>query len=254
MGRAVTQPIDFIKIRLQCDTQKYHTSSSNLSRSTDIIKTIWKNEFRLRAFFKGHLTGQLLYLGWSIEYPLFNYINKNYFIGKSAAARLKSGLATGFICVLLLNPLDTLRTNLVNTKNTKKLWRDIPEILKRIKFVGLYKGLVPALLMYSPATAGLYTIYYMMQEKSGKANKTGFTSGFVAGTVIKMMIHPLDVVKKRMQINDDKIMMRTVVKDIYFNEGLRAFYKGGAVSIFKSGLGNAVRFMVLEFILKYQFK
>merc|ERR1711988_881390 len=106
--RAVTQPIDFVKIRLQCDTRK--PNSSNL---TNFIKNIYKNEFKIRGFFKGHLTGQLLYLGWSIEYPLFNYINKNYFKGKSAVSRLKSGLLTGFICVLLLNPLDTLRTNLV---------------------------------------------------------------------------------------------------------------------------------------------
>jgi len=169
------------------------------------------------------------------------------FSGSSTSARFNSGLMTGFICVLLLTPLDTLRTNLVTIRESRKLWRDIPVLMKIVK---PYQGLTPALLMYSPATAGLYTIYYMVQQKTDKVS-AGF-AGFIAGTLIKLIIHPLDVVKKRMQVSRSQIGLKNTIKSIYQREGSRAFYKAGAVSVFKSGLGQAVRFSVLEYVLKLQ--
>jgi len=119
-----------------------------------------------------------------------------------------------------------------------------------MKNVKPYQGLTPALLMYSPATAGLYTIYYMVQQETNQVS-AGF-AGFIAGTLIKLVIHPLDVVKKRMQVSRTQVGFKNTINMIYRKEGLRAFYKAGAVSVFKSGLGQAVRFSVLEYVLKLQ--
>ena len=54
--RTVLQPIDLVKIRLQCDTSK-----STLSSIPIHIKRIWTHESKFRGFLKGHVTGQLLY-------------------------------------------------------------------------------------------------------------------------------------------------------------------------------------------------
>lgn len=82
-------------------------------------------------------------------------------------------------------------------------------------------------------------------------------SGAVAGVVSKSLVMPLDVMRKRLQVQGPTRSLYSISaipqyastyslwaigKDIVAREGVRALYKGVAVSVIKSGISSAVTF------------
>jgi len=232
-SRLVIQPIDIVKIRLQTD--------ANFTTATKVTRSIWKNEGGLRGFFKGHTTGQILYLAWAIEAPIFYYINREIL----PSSKFGSGVLTGCVCTVLLTWLDSLRTNLANLKQSNRAYADLKSVLKTTQGKGLFQGIIPGMLMYGPGTAIIFTTYHYLRDIY---KLESYYSGFIAGIVVRLALCPLDVTKKRMQIENlhQRRPMRRMVSDIFKKEGFRGFWKGSAISILKSGIANGVRFCVLD--------
>jgi solute carrier family 25 (mitochondrial thiamine pyrophosphate transporter), member 19 len=87
-----------------------------------------------------------------------------------------------------------------------------------------------------------------------------FACGFAAGSIARLVVHPLDVVKKRFQVAGfsrslaygqrvDAEAYRTffsAVRTIATREGLVGFYKGLGPSLIKSAPASAITFSVFE--------
>jgi solute carrier family 25 (mitochondrial folate transporter), member 32 len=60
---------------------------------------------------------------------------------------------------------------------------------------------------------------------------SNFIAGITAGTIASLILHPADLVKTRLQVQDGRLNqdysgVRHAVKEIWKAEGVRGFYKG----------------------------
>ena len=147
---------------------------------------------------------------------------------------------------------------------------------------GLYAGVGVTLVEIIPASAiqfGTYAVLHAAALKAeskrhngdggvddggGGERKLSSTSnaacGFGAGCVARLIIHPLDVVKKRFQVAGLARSLRygervapaayasfgSAVRAIAAREGVRGFYKGLLPGIIKSAPASAITFAVYE--------
>lgn len=53
-----------------------------------------------------------------------------------------------------------------------------------------------------------------------------FAKGFFSNGIATIIIHPLDVVKSRYQVNNSNTSINTIVSDIWKSNGIKGFYRG----------------------------
>jgi len=79
-----------------------------------------------------------------------------------------------------------------------------------------------------------------------------FTAGFISGACGPMFNAPIDTIKTRIQKNPSSELGWTrfvnVTKGIYTNEGFKAFYKGLTPRVLRVAPGQAITFMVYEYV------
>ncbi|VAH84319.1 unnamed protein product [Triticum turgidum subsp. durum] len=141
---------------------------------------------------------------------------------------------------------------------------------------GLYAGLTPTLveiIPYAGLQFGSYDTFkrsmmswnryrYGIEEDDSASSFQLFLCGFAAGTFSKAACHPLDVVKKRFQIEGLKRHPRYgariesstykgmyhALTEIVVKEGFGGLYKGLFPSVVKSAPAGAVTFVAYEYI------
>lgn len=145
---------------------------------------------------------------------------------------------------------------------------------------GLYAGLSVTLLEIIPYAAlqfGLYDVFNSAYtaartrhagQQHARPQPTSwqqFVCGLAAGTLAKLVTHPLDVVKKRFQVAGLQRSLRygqrmdpaaTVslgrcVAAMYAQEGVAGFYKGVVPSLLKAAPAAAVTLCTYEFVVWY---
>lgn len=126
LGRACVQPLDVLKVRFQLQVEpiamlqteaKYHGI-------VQAIKCISKEE-GFRAFWKGHLSSQLLAVSYSaIQFVSFELYTKwasvllsrfhNQEVGElSSPVNFSCGCLSGITCAIATQPLDVLKTRFI---------------------------------------------------------------------------------------------------------------------------------------------
>ncbi|XP_020573328.1 uncharacterized protein LOC110019824 [Phalaenopsis equestris] len=194
-----------------------------------------------------------------------------------------SGAIAGCAATLGSYPFDLLRTILASQGEPKiypNMRSAFVDILRTRGIRGLYFGLSPTLveiIPYAGLQFGTYDTFkrWMMNWHRFMLSNTGspnngdslssfeiFLCGFAAGTSAKAVCHPLDVVKKRFQIEglqrDLKYgarVERSTYRNMYDallqilrNEGWAGLYKGIYPSLIKSAPAGAVTFVAYEYI------
>lgn len=72
------------------------------------------------------------------------------------------------------------------------------------------------------------------------------TAGALAGVAYNVSFFPFDVMKSIVQTSRDPVKFMDLMKSIYMRRGLRGFYPGMGITMFKAVPGNAVVFFVYE--------
>ncbi|XP_078164851.1 mitochondrial thiamine diphosphate carrier 2-like isoform X2 [Carex rostrata] len=249
ISRTVTSPLDVIKIRFQVQLeptttwtllQKEMYRSSKYRGILQTTKEIFREE-GLLGFWRGNVPGLLLYMPYTaIQFTVLHKL-KTFVSGSSKAedhlqlSPYWSYLSGGFAgCAATIGsyPFDLLRTILAS-QGEPKLWNRYrnPE-------------LNPAMTAESVSSFQL------------------FLCGLFAGTFAKSVCHPLDVVKKRFQVEGlqrhpkygariERSTYRSMyhaLKEIVIKEGLAGLYKGIIPSLIKSAPAGAVTFVAYEHI------
>jgi len=231
-SRFLIQPFDVIKIRFQVQYEPISTktSESKYKGIRHACRTI-RSEEGLRAFWKGHLTGQLLYASYiTAQFHWFDFFtrtsyqlwpqhrNKNEDNHKHLFDFVCGGLAATFT-TLTSQPIDTIRTRFV-TQGEPKVYSSLSQAVQKIYsqegLLAFYKGTVPAILLVVPESAFRFSIYswlnvqwsrFRSSAPSGKNtenNEIGMlqssVNGAISGVCAKTVIYPFDLVKKRLQI------------------------------------------------------
>lgn len=136
-------------------------------------------------------------------------------------------------------PLDRLKVVLQVQKTRASIVPAIKKIWKEGGFLGFFRGNGLNVVKVAPESAIKFYTYEMLKKVigDGKGKDKGdigaagrFLAGGMAGAVAQSAIYPLDLVKTRLQTSaceDGKIpKIGKLTKDIWVQEGPRAFYKG----------------------------
>ncbi|XP_044736713.1 mitochondrial thiamine pyrophosphate carrier-like [Chrysoperla carnea] len=275
LTRALCQPFDVLKIRFQLQSagRKYTSISQALYNIT--------KEEGVAALWKGHVPAQTLSISFGLlQFSTWEYISKickNYediILGKEIVS-FGAGATSGVVATVCTFPFDVIRTRLVAQTHTDKTYEGFLHAIRFIyKHEGIstfYKGLTPTLIQAVPYAGSQFMFYrlfseiydkwfekivpdqHVFQEQLNITLSKSVVSGSLAGLCAKIVVYPLDLAKKRMQIQGmrewifkkHKFVCRGLVSCIIQttkNEGFTGLYKGLLVSSIKAFVVSGLQF------------
>ncbi|KRT78680.1 mitochondrial carrier protein [Oryctes borbonicus] len=277
--RAVCQPLDVLKIRLQLQVEPISQTSISKYRSILQACILIRNEEGIRSFWKGHVPAQLLsivYGGvqfWSFETLCRKANTFNLAKSYTPLVNFSSGFVAGSLATLLSFPFDVIRTRLVAQSEKYKAYNGIinafVKIYKSEGFPVYFRGLTPTIIQVAPH-AGIqfmcYKIFAQFYKYVFTIDENEYTtvgsilSGSLAGLCAKTVIYPLDLTRKRMQIQGfeetrkhfGRIFsckgMVDCIQKIYVVEGFLGLFKGLSPSLAKAVATSALHFASYEYI------
>lgn len=299
ISRTVTSPLDVIKIRFQVQlepTTSWALLNGHISRPSkytgmfQATKDIFREE-GLWGFWRGNVPALLMVMPYTaIQFTVLHKL-KTFAAGSSKAENhinlsaylsYVSGALAGCAATVGSYPFDLLRTILASQGEPKvypTMRSAFVDIISTRGFRGLYAGLSPTLVEIIPYAGLQFGTYDTFKRwtmdwnriRSSNTSSTGadnnlssfqlFVCGLAAGTCAKLVCHPLDVVKKRFQIEGLQRHpkygarvehrayrnMSDALSRIVQAEGWAGLYKGIVPSTVKAAPAGAVTFVAYEY-------
>ncbi|KAH6769718.1 Mitochondrial substrate carrier family protein [Perilla frutescens var. hirtella] len=297
VSRTVTSPLDVIKIRFQVQLEPttqwalLRREAYGQSKYTGMLQAT-KDIFReegLPGFWRGNVPALLMVMPYTaIQFTVLHKL-KSFVSGSSKSEdhinispylSYVSGAFAGCAATVGSYPFDLIRTILASQGEPKvypNMRSAFSDILGNRGIRGLYAGLTPTLIEIIPY-AGLqfgtydtfkrwamawnrYRSAYAIEADDAPSSFQLFLCGLAAGTCAKAVCHPLDVVKKRFQVEglqrDPRYgarvehrayrNMHDALRQILHREGWAGLYKGITPSVIKAAPAGAVTFVAYEF-------
>lgn len=282
--RLLVQPLDVLKIRfqLQIEPTSKSITSGKYSGVWQAFKLIYKEE-GFASLWKGHVPAQVLSVVYGyVQFMAFEAITEFLWRTYPVSTTPKWKPVSHFVCggiagclsSTVAQPLDVLRTRLV-AQGEPKVYKNIYQAACRMYInegvISFYKGLVPTLVQIFPHAGlqfGFYAFFKSFWEMSFNIKKKdpyqpadveeSLVCGALSGICSKGIIYPLDMVKKRLQVQGfheargtfGKVQsysgMLNCFKVVAKEEGVAGFFKGLAPSTLKAGLSVALIFCTYE--------
>ncbi len=257
--RFVIAPLDVVKIRLQLQT---HSLSDPLSHrdlkgspiykgTLPTIKHILREE-GITGLWKGNIPAELMYVSYSaIQFTTYRSVT----LGLQAtfgehrlpatSESFIAGASAGAVATTATYPLDLLRTRFA-AQGTEKIYSSLAASIREIAksegprgfFQGLGAGvgqIVPYMGMFFASYEALRLPFGNLQLPFGSGDAT---AGIMASVVAKTAVFPLDLIRKRLQVQGPtrsryvhknipvyKGVFKTM-RDIIQKEGTRGLYRG----------------------------
>lgn len=282
--RAVSQPLDVVKIRLQLQEQPIKCSYySKYHGMWHAAQTICREEGVL-AFWKGHNPAQLLSVVYGlVQFSSFEVLTQQVWswlpvyltVSLRPVNHFVCGGVAGCLATLSAQPFDVIRTRFIAQGQPKvynSMFDAARQIVYKEKFTGLYRGLVPTLIQIAPQTGFQFAFYSLFTSLwkfiSGRSvtrpqhHNTGAVGGLIcgsaAGLCAKILVYPLDVIKKRLQMQGFEYGHVVVgssrhyrsfmhcARQVVTYEGVSALYKGLGPSVLKALVTTGLHFSTYE--------
>lgn len=273
LGRFCSQPLEVIKLQVQLQ------SKENVQKKTIpvIISQIWEYD-GMRGFFRGHNAAQVLgILQGSMQFWGFNQfriiLNETPLKNFGYIRDFMSGSIAGSLSVILLNPLDTVKTRVISQRISKTTKHSIftmyYKTLYNEGFQALFRGTSAGIVQVAPLI-GLKFMFYNFfcgilmgnldgtkMEKSELPGYVLFVSGALSGILSNALTYPMDVVRRKMQLTNVKRDAGTDLQvackkmilcgaSIQKKSGFRGFFVGVVPSLLKSAVSTSVTFLVYD--------
>ncbi|KAH8254327.1 hypothetical protein KR032_009578 [Drosophila birchii] len=270
--RSLTHPLDVLKMRMQVQAglyamRKYRGVLHGISRMYV--------EEGSQGLMRGHNMSQVMGIiqglvqFWTYE-QLSLLTRKASFLRDHIFLRhfLCGGIAGCCSCAASY-PFDIVRTQVMATENVihRTMVQGFRHVYGMNGWNGFTRGLSFALLETFPLM-GLKFLFYKylnaltqaMQQKKKHEIHGGslLVNAAVAGGIAKVVVYPVDLVKKRLQMEtfkkdlkgsccqiDCPTLQRCIATTLQY-EGVRGFYKGLAPTVVRSMLANAIYFSVYD--------
>ncbi|SJM87260.1 probable Mitochondrial aspartate-glutamate transporter AGC1 [Zygosaccharomyces bailii] len=254
IGATAVYPIDLVKTRMQAQR-----SLSLYKNSLDcFLKAISRDG--IKGLYSG-LGPQLLGVApeKAIKLTVNDMMRKlsTDKAGKiSVKAEIFSGACAGACQVIFTNPLEVVKIRLQVKSEYAKDSIHLSEtsalgIVKKLGFMGLYKGVLACLMRDVPFSAIYFPTYAHVKKNIFNLNPQSTTgrsrlktwelllSGALAGMPAAFLTTPCDVIKTRLQIDPRKGEIRYhgiahAARTIMKEEGFKSFFKGGGARVLRS--------------------
>lgn len=298
--RFLCQPFDVIKIRFQLQLEPINRKSmvSKYRSIPQTVRTIVAEE-GLTALWKAHLCAQLLSCVYGmIQFSSFELYTqmvtspgisgkqRDFAVKHQHLVHFLCGSMSGFSATLVAHPFDVIRTRIIaqSEPRTYTSTMNAYSTIVRVEgYRGLFRGLLPTLMQIAPFTGIQFTVYNLtnnlwdryeerhqnlFQNQSNKMKnimyfEKTFLCGAMSGLAAKFMVYPLDLIKKRLQVEGFQASRKgfgaidsykgTVdcVFKIMRRENFLAFYKGLSPSLMKAAVTTALNFSVYENVYNF---
>lgn len=267
-ARLATAPLDLLKIRRQLDTARY-PGPSLWSSWTRVVR----EEGGFSALFRGTAAATYLWIGYSSVQFLAYARAKGYLEGRMDpfATAFASGAAAGCAATAATYPFDFCRTifaargllppthslrdadPLVNGKSFEPpvSLRGFVASLYRQRGIGaFYAGIGPALVQIVPYMGLNFAIYDRLASGDRGVASSAY-AGTVSGITSKVIVYPLDTVKRRLQSQavfgpaaNGSVYEGLVdcFRQMSKNEGVKSLYRGMLPSVLKNGIATGLSF------------
>ncbi|KAG2200936.1 hypothetical protein INT47_003171 [Mucor saturninus] len=289
--RMAISPLDVVKIRLQVQPEPsnvkrvFSMSGGNAVKSTvkysgiaQAFKTILAEE-GIRGLFKGNVAAEYLYVTYGAsQFYAYYYLDAFLKTEDRIVPSVKpfiSGMLAGSFATATTYPFDLLRTRFAMQGETKvynSMAHAVSDIYEKEGIRGFYRGLGPSITQIMPymglmffSYEGLCSMLQTLKVKKVISENHKRTDdmicGSLAGIISKTGVFPLDVVRKRLQVQGPHLQAYVVstipsyadhdsvmgcMKKIVRNEGVWALYKGIVPGLLKAGPSGAVYFLMFE--------
>lgn len=275
--RALTQPLDCIKVRHQLQIEPIRKDVGAKYTSTfQTLVTMFKEE-GIRGLWKGHVPGQILSITYGFgQFAAYDNFNRHsrkikFFNEHSDIRHIVGGGVAGAFGMSIATPFDVVRTRFIaQDHNTgyKSIFHALSSIIRQEGVRGLFRGLVPSVTAIAPNAAIQFGTYNCLLERYKTFMEVDHPSGHIilmagtfSGIIAKTCIYPLDLIKKRLQIQDFHTHRTTYGKNInttgmldclrktFEKERISGLYKGLSPAVIKSGMMSGFYFFFYEEIM-----
>ena len=161
------------------------------------------------------------------------------------------GGITGFISQGLTWPMEYLKTTKQLPRYSKSsILNTLITDVKTNGITTVYRGIAPQLISSIPRSAIRFTVYEnlsnkLKDENENLSNGKKFFSGLVAGGIEAVTVMtPAEVIK--VQTINKGISVPNVIKNIYKENGILGFYKGGLETTLRQGTTQGISFLVYD--------
>ncbi|XP_058809047.1 mitochondrial thiamine pyrophosphate carrier [Phymastichus coffea] len=284
LTRFICQPLDVVKIRFQLQVEPIKKNSNSKYKSMIQSFQLIAKEESFRALWKGHVPAQLLSVIYGTnQFYVYTIINQHletleYLKEKHKTTHFLAGSLAGCFATITSFPLDTIRTRLIAQSTQSQTYKGTLDscaiIYKTESPKGFFRGLLPTLLQIAPHAGLQFGTYEIVKdikffepdadipEDHHHHKKIGIintlVAGCLAGLVAKTIVYPLDLARKRLQIQGFEHGRKGFGNFFKCNglvdclvltakqEGVPGLFKGLGPSQFKAALMTALHFTFYE--------
>ncbi|MQL72647.1 hypothetical protein Taro_004994 [Colocasia esculenta] len=281
VSKTCTAPLARLTILFQ--VQGMHSDVATIRKIS-----IWREASRIvceegvRAFWRGNLVTIAHRLPYSsisfYAYEQYKMIlqslpgldrHKDY-VAADVCLRLLGGGLAGITAASMTYPLDLVRTRLAAQTNNI-YYRGITHALYAICRdegpKGLYKGLGATLLGVGPSIAISFSVYeklrsnWLLQRPDDHVALVSLACGSLSGIASSTVTFPLDLVRRRMQLEGAAGRARiynnglfATFGHIFKNEGFRGLYRGILPEYYKVVPSVGIVFLTYESLKSFMFR
>lgn len=229
----------------------------------------------LQGLWKGNVPAEMMYVCYgAIQFTAYRATTQAlaqlpYRLPPSGESFV-SGAAAGGLSTATTYPLDLLRTRFA-AQGPERIYRSlfgsIKEIAKHEGPAGFFRGCSAAVAQIVPYMGLFFTAYEGLRPTMAHFDSLPFgtndaAAGVVASVLAKTGVFPLDLVRKRLQVQGPtrtRYVHRNipeytgVIKSITMilrTQGVRGLYRGLTVSLLKAAPASAVTMWTYERVLK----
>ncbi|POR39456.1 Mitochondrial thiamine pyrophosphate carrier 1 [Tolypocladium paradoxum] len=280
VSRFVVAPLDVVKIRLQLQPHSLSDPLAPLREAPACFGTVATLKHILRhegitGLWKGNVPAEIMYVCYAAV-QFTTYRSTTLFLQTAFPTRLPdsaesfiAGATSGAAATGATYPLDLLRTRFA-AQGRHRVYTSLRSAIWDIKrdegWRGFFRGLTPALGQIIPFMGIFFTVYEGLRAQLAGLNMPwgsgDATAGVVGSVVAKTAVFPLDLVRKRIQVQGptrNKYVYSNIpvyttalrgIRMIARTEGFRGLYKGLPISLIKAAPASAVTLWTYERSLK----
>ncbi|KAJ5549207.1 mitochondrial carrier [Penicillium frequentans] len=283
-AKTVVAPLERVKILFQTAHFGYVRHTTHWLGFVHAIQAIRQNHGN-QALFQGHSVTLLRIFPYAaINFLAYDQIRATLITSpnhETPFRRLISGSLAGAISTSCTYPFELIRVHLAVQTKDISLIATCREIYHDGGFASFYRGYAPTLLgilpyagtsffthdvigdwLRSPKLAPYTALDPSKQTQSGKKRLqltavAELTSGALAGLVAQTVSYPLEIIRRRMQVNrrdmqsGRRASIIQTARTIYLERGMRGFYLGLTIGYIKIMPMVATSFFVYDRMKAY---
>lgn len=286
LGKYVEYPFDTVKVRLQ--SQSSVPGAARLHGPLDAFKqALQAPEGPIRSLYRG-VSAPLFGAAVETSSLFFSYrLAQDAYISLSPALRkekeqrrngklelpftalLLCGAVSGAFTSLALTPIELVKCKMQVPVASARTSQSIPSVIRTIfatqGLLGFWHGQLGTLIRETGGSAAWFGSYEGVKILFKKYDKSiekideikvwqQMVGGAAAGMSYNFVFYPADTIKSRMQTEDAAVRGRStfagVGKELWQQQGLKGFYRGCGITVFRAAPSSAIIFTIYETLRK----